>query len=80
MISFIQFVFHSTESVSTVASVSTVSRMCLRKGKTLSDVVSVVILKILTERTGMICPDRTTIFRSDLAGIFDPERDIILKY
>ena len=51
-----------------------------RKGKTLSDVVSVVILKIRTERTGMICPDRTTIFRSDLTKILDPERDIILKY
>ena len=79
MMSFIQFFFHSTESVSVPVSVSTVSRICFRNGVTLVDVVSVVILKIRTERTGMICPDRTKILRSDLAGSFKLEGDIFLK-
>ena len=58
---------------------STVSRICFKNGVTLVDVVSVVILKIRTERTGMIIPDRTEIFRADLAGVFDPEGDIFPK-
>ena len=58
---------------------STVSRICFRNGVTLVDVVSVVILKIWTDRTGIILPDRTEILRSDLAGSFDPERDIFSK-
>ena len=60
--SFIQILFHSTEFVSMVVSVSTVSRMCFRKGVMLSDVVSVVMLKIRTERTWLILPDRTIMF------------------
>ena len=58
---------------------STVSRICFKNGVTLVDVVSVVILKIRTDRTGMILPDRTEIFRSDLAGVSDPEKDIFSK-
>jgi len=80
MMSFIQFFFHSTESVSVLASVSTISRICLRNGVTFVDVVSVVILKVRTERTGMICLDRTKILRSDLTGIFKLEGDIFLKH
>ena len=80
MIYFIQFFFHLTESVLVSASVSTVSGICLRNGVTLVDVVSVVIFEIRTERTRMICLDRTKILSSNLAGIFELERDILLKY
>ena len=79
MRSFIHNVFHSDRLVSTEASVSTVSRICFKNGVTFVDVVSVVILKIRTDRTGIMLPDRTEIFRSDLAGVVDPERDIFSK-
>ena len=58
---------------------STVSRICFKNGVTLVDVVSVVILKIRTDRTGTILPDWTEIFRSDLAGDVYPERDLFSK-
>ena len=79
MRSFIHNVFHSNWLVSIEASVSTVSRIYFKNGVTFIDVVSVVILKIRTDRTGIILPDRTEISRSDLAGSFDPERDIFSK-
>ena len=52
--------------------VLTISCTYFRKGMTLGEVVSVMILKILTERTGLFGPNNT--------GIFELKGDIFRKY